>query len=93
MNLEAEALDTRWAINRNKALASAGEAIIEAQKRLDQLVEIHRDASIGKIPDIGSLVDICHALGEAKNEILVSLIEANSVPEKKDRTGLGWSAK
>ena len=33
--MNQQAFDTRWVINRNKALASAGEGIIEARKLLD----------------------------------------------------------
>lgn len=71
---------TEWAVNRNKALASAGEAIIEARKRLDQLAEIHRKAAWGELPDIGEVVDISHALQVAKDKILIGIVESSCVP-------------
>ncbi len=98
MNLET--LDTRWAINRNKALASAGEAIIEARKLLDQLEKTYKAASMGELPKLDELVSVCHALGEAKNNILVGFIESSAVPQEKTGTlkpdgptTIGWSSK
>ena len=43
---------TEWVINRNKALANAGEAIVAARKSLDQLDEILRTTTSGEFPDI-----------------------------------------
>lgn len=37
---------TQWVINRNKALASAGESIVAARKSLDQLDAILRGTVI-----------------------------------------------
>lgn len=72
---------TEWSVNRNKALASAGEAIIEARKRLDQLAEIHRKSTFGELPDLGEVVHISHALQEAKDRILVGIVESSSLPK------------
>lgn len=75
---------TEWAVNRNKALASAGEAIIEAKERIDQLAEIHRKATFGEIPDIDEVVGISHALQVAKDKILVGIVESSAVPTKSE---------
>ena len=84
--MNQQAFDTRWVINRNKALASAGEGIIEARKLLDQLDEIYRDASMGKVLELNQLVSLCHALGEAKNTILIGFVESSTVPQTKSGT-------
>lgn len=73
------AFSTEWFNNRNKALARAGEGIIEARRLLDQLDEILKGTAFGKFPDIGHVADICHAIGEAKNAILIGLVESSSV--------------
>ena len=75
-----EAFSTQWLKGRNKALARTGDAIDEAHRMLDQIEQLYRDASLGQIPDVGLIVDVCHALGEAKNKILIGFVESNIAP-------------
>ena len=70
---------TEWFNERNKALTRAGEGIIEARRLLDQIDGILKGTAFGKFPDIERVADLCHALGEAKNTILIGLVESSSV--------------
>lgn len=71
---------TDWVTARNNSLAKTGHAIKNARILLEQAEEIYRKASFGQIPDIEQIVHVCHALGEAKNEILVGFVESSAVP-------------
>lgn len=76
---------TEWFNERSKALSRASEGIIEARRLLDQLDEILKGTAFGKFPDIGRVADLCHALGEAKNTILIGLVESSSVSVERHR--------
>lgn len=69
---------TQWVINRNKALASAGESIVAARKSLDQLDAILRGTVAGEFPDIPEVVNTTHRLREEINQILVSFVESSA---------------
>lgn len=71
---------TEWMKARNKSLARACDGIIEARSLLDQLDKILQATVMGKVPDVERVVHVCHQLGEAKNTILVSLLESSAVP-------------
>ncbi len=72
-----------WLTHRNKSLAKAGAAIKQARIRVEQLEALYREASFGQIPDIELVVGICHALTEAKNDILVGFVESSAVPRSE----------
>lgn len=74
---------TQWIINRNKALASAGESIVAARNSLDQLDDILRGTVAGKFPDIPTVVNITHRMREEINKILVSFVESSSVKDEE----------
>ena len=78
---------TEWLNERSKALVHAGQGIIEARRLLDQLDEILRGTAFGKFPDIGCVADLCHALGEAKNTILIGLVESSSISSASRQEG------
>lgn len=73
---------TQWVINRNKALASAGESIVAARKSLNQLDSILRATTSGEFPDIPEVVNTTHRLREEINQILVSLVESSFAPSE-----------
>lgn len=73
---------TEWVINRNKALANAGEAIVAARKSLDQLDEILRTITSGEFPDIPTVVTLTHRLRDEINQILVSFVESSAAPSE-----------
>ncbi len=73
---------TQWIINRNKALASAGESIVAARKSLNQLDSILRATTSGEFPDIPEVVNTTHRLREEINQILVSLVESSFAPSE-----------
>lgn len=74
---------TEWITQRNKALVSAGEAIVAARNSLDQLDDILRGTVAGKFPDIGTVVNITHRMREEINKILVSFVESSSVKDEE----------
>ena len=84
-------LDTNWAGERSKALTCAGEGIIEARRLHNQLVEFLRDNVKGTLPDAWDVIHACHQLEEAKNTILIGLIESILVPtETQNPTTFAW---
>lgn len=74
---------TEWITQRNKALVSAGEAIVAARNSLDQLDDILRGTVSGKFPDIPTVVNITHRMREEINKILVSFVESSSVKDEE----------
>lgn len=70
---------TQWIINRNKALASAGESIVAARKSLDQLEKVLMETTSGQFPDIGQVAGTTHRLREEINQILIGLVESSMV--------------
>lgn len=71
---------TEWITPRNKALVSAGEAIVAARKSLDQLDSILRGTVAGKFPDIGTVADTTHRLRSEVDQILIGLVESCCAP-------------
>ena len=74
---------TEWITQRNKALVSAGEAIVAARNSLDQLDDILRGTVSGEFPDIPTVVNITHRMREEINKILVSFVESSSVKDEE----------
>ena len=74
---------TEWITQRNKALVSAGEAIVAARNSLDQLDAILRGTVSGEFPDIPTVVNITHRMREEINKILVSFVESSSVKDEE----------
>ena len=74
---------TEWITQRNKALVSAGEAIVAARNSLDQLDDILRGTVSGEFPDIPTVVNITHRMREEINRILVSFVESSSVKDEE----------
>lgn len=74
---------TEWITQRNKALVSAGEAIVAARKSLNQLDSILRATTSGEFPDIPTVVNITHRMREEINKILVSFVESSSVKDEE----------
>lgn len=77
--MNQKTFSTDWITARNNSLAKTGHAIKNARILLEQAEELYRKASFGQIPDIEQIVHVCHALGEAKNEILVGFVESSSI--------------
>lgn len=73
---------TEWITQRNKALVSAGEAIVAARNSLDQLDAILRGTVAGEFPDIPEVVNTTHRLREEINQILVSFVESSFAPSE-----------
>ena len=73
---------TEWITQRNKALVSAGEAIVAARNSLDQLDDILRGTVSGEFPDIPTVVNITHRMREEINKILVSFVESSAAPSE-----------
>lgn len=71
---------TEWITQRNKALVSAGEAIVAARNSLDQLDDILRGTVAGKLPDIGTVADTTHRLRSEVDQILIGLVESCCAP-------------
>ena len=71
---------TEWMMRRNRLLAVACDSVIEARGLLDQLDKILQGTVMGELPDVERVIHVCHQLGEAKNMILVSLLESTAVP-------------
>ena len=74
---------TEWITQRNKALVSAGEAIVAARNSLYQLDDILRGTVSGEFPDIPTVVNITHRMREEINKILVSFVESSSVKDEE----------
>lgn len=74
---------TEWITQRNKALVSAGKAIVAARNSLDQLDDILRGTVSGEFPDIPTVVNITHRMREEINKILVSFVESSSVKDEE----------
>ena len=74
---------TEWINQRNKALVSAGKAIVAARNSLDQLDDILRGTVSGEFPDIPTVVNITHRMREEINKILVSFVESSSVKDEE----------
>lgn len=78
---------TEWVINRNKALASAGEGIVAARKSLDQLDNILHGTVAGEFPDIPNVASVTSRLREEINQILIGLIESSAAPQENRQEG------
>lgn len=67
--------------NRNKKIEQAFQAIDDARRILAELEESVIKSSEGTLPDIGETANRTHALRNATDQILVSLVEASLLPE------------
>ena len=67
--------------NRNKKTEQAFQAIDDAKRILADLERFAVQAAEGTLPDIGETADKAHALRNATDRTLMSLVEACLVPE------------